>query len=202
MGNGHWPRVECRLRRVCVWHVEMYLPGLLVGWVNVPCLARIDCSKDRQEREEGMCRVKSSVDGSSLDGTAMDGQRRTMVYNQTSVVVSGEAAAAWAILAGQQQQCQDSLMYLEANGAHDHPTLKCYYYYVKLCVWVAGAMSELCTWTRNYVCHLLGSCSEKEVVVVGGHPGRQEKEEYFSNILKFIRNWILLCGELLTEYIN
>lgn len=47
-------------------------------------------------------------------------------------------------------------MYLEANGAHDHPTLN-YYYYVKLCVWVAGAMSELCTWNRNYVCHLLAT---------------------------------------------
>lgn len=48
-------------------------------WVNVPCLARVDCSKDRQERVEGKRRVKSSVDGSSLD--VMDGQMRTMVYN-------------------------------------------------------------------------------------------------------------------------
>lgn len=32
-------------------------------WVNVPCLARGNCSKDRQERVEGKRRVKSSVDG-------------------------------------------------------------------------------------------------------------------------------------------
>lgn len=41
---------------------------------------------------------------------------------------------------------------------------------------------------------------EKEVVVVDGHPEGQEEENYFSNILKFKRNGILLCQELLTEY--